>query len=165
MLPPLSTANVTLTPLTGPATRPERAPERPPAPRAPEREPYRAPSVTAVPAPQHAPAALAATDGSLEDGGEGLRRRRRSNREERTVVADGSVRLYVNIGKRENVTPETLTTLFSSALGPGVDVGRVVILGTHSYVNVPGDCVDKAIDTLGGQAFGDRELVIEPAKA
>jgi hypothetical protein len=74
----------------------------------------------------------------------------------------GYARLYLNVGKREGLTPEDVGKLFAGA--PADAVGRVLVLGTHSYVSVKEEAVDAVIAAAAGQKVGDRDVVIERAR-
>ena len=59
----------------------------------------------------------------------------RRERPEAPPEEPGFQRLYVNVGKREGLATEDLTKMCSEAM-PDVALGRIVVLGTHSYVSV-----------------------------
>ena len=43
-------------------------------------------------------------------------------------------------------------------------VGKVMVMGTHTYVSVKDEAADKIIAALGGKKVGEREIVAERAK-
>jgi hypothetical protein len=73
------------------------------------------------------------------------------------------VRLYVNVGKREGLKSEDVTQLLKES-APDAAIGKITVLGTHSYVSVPDEAADAVIQALKGKKLGDREVVIERAK-
>jgi ATP-dependent RNA helicase DeaD len=80
-------------------------------------------------------------------------------------VAGDTTRLFVNLGKREDVTAEEVRSLLGEALGSEAErIGRVAMRNTHCYVRVPSDLVDRVIRSTHGKQYRDRELVVERAR-
>ena len=74
-------------------------------------------------------------------------------------------RLYVNIGKRENATAESIRELLCENLESGSErIGSILLRTTHSYVRVPEDLSDAIIDAAEGKSVNDRKLVVERAR-
>jgi|GEM_PF-302243 len=75
------------------------------------------------------------------------------------------VRLYVNIGRREEASADDVRNLLAEGLDEGADaIGRIQVRNTHCYVRVEEEVVDKVIAASEGKSFGGRELVCERAK-
>jgi hypothetical protein len=75
------------------------------------------------------------------------------------------IRLYVNIGKREEVTVDEVRELISGFAGDEADqVGAIAVRNTHCFIRVPEELVEPIIEASKGQSFKDRELVIERAR-
>jgi hypothetical protein len=73
---------------------------------------------------------------------------------------DLTVRLYVNIGK-----PEDIRELLCGGLGEdAARVGSIALRNTHAYVRVPEDLVDRVIEAARGKSYKERELVVERAR-
>jgi ATP-dependent RNA helicase DeaD len=91
----------------------------------------------------------------------------RPERAEREKKADepGTVRLYLNIGKREGLRAEEVNRLVAeSSPDVAAALGRVTVRDTHSYVSIKEEMADAAIAALKGKRIGERELVAERAK-
>jgi ATP-dependent RNA helicase DeaD len=79
--------------------------------------------------------------------------------------SDSLIRLYVNIGKREEVTVDEVRELISGFAGDEADqVGAIAVRNTHCFIRVPEELVEPIIEASKGQSFKDRELVIERAR-
>jgi ATP-dependent RNA helicase DeaD len=78
----------------------------------------------------------------------------------------GQVRLYVNLGKREEMTDEDLRTAIVEWLGedPGDNLGRITLRNTHCYVRVDESIADALIEKATGQTYKEREVVVERAR-
>jgi ATP-dependent RNA helicase DeaD len=110
-----------------------------------------------------------APTGAGEERAEGERRDRgdrdRRPRREEPASEPGMTRLYVNVGKREGITQEDLTQLVTEAAPDAASsLGRIVVLGTHSYVSVKDEVAQQVAAALTGRKVGDREVVAEPAR-
>tara|TARA_R110002096_G_scaffold77896_1_gene183126 strand:+ start:22367 stop:25192 length:2826 start_codon:yes stop_codon:yes gene_type:complete len=80
--------------------------------------------------------------------------------------ADVSVRLFVNVGKREDADVEAIRSFLGEALGDTAEqLGRITLRNTHCYIRVPEDFADEIIDTCTGLVFHEREMVVERARA
>jgi ATP-dependent RNA helicase DeaD len=76
-----------------------------------------------------------------------------------------SVRLYVNVGRREQVSADEIRSLFEEWLGADApQVGKVQVRNTHCYVRVPENLAERVINAAKGKSFKERELVIERAR-
>jgi len=84
---------------------------------------------------------------------------------EETKKASG-VRLYVNIGKREELSADEVRDLLADGVSDedAERIGSVSLRNTHSYVRVPEEIVDGLIAAASGKSVGERELVVERAK-
>jgi len=77
-----------------------------------------------------------------------------------------SVRLFVNVGKREDADVDAIRTFLSEALGDSAEgLGRITLRNTHCYIRVPEDLADEVIDTCTGLVFQERDVVVERARA
>ena len=77
-----------------------------------------------------------------------------------------TTRLYLNVGKRENVTAENIRELLVQTLESDHDrIGSILLRSTHSYVRVPEDLADTIIDNASGKTIGERRLVVERTRS
>lgn len=80
-------------------------------------------------------------------------------------VEPAMVRLYINVGRKEDVRPPELVALLCETAGIDKnDVGRVQIRDTHSYVSVRSEVGEQVVQKMAGHAHKGRELVVEPAR-
>ncbi|RMH42930.1 MAG: DEAD/DEAH box helicase [Deltaproteobacteria bacterium] len=79
---------------------------------------------------------------------------------------EGTVRLYVNVGRREDLRADGVRALLADGLAPEIAerLGKVQVRNTHCYVRVPEDIADAVIAAAAGKQVGDRALVVERAK-
>jgi len=75
----------------------------------------------------------------------------------------GQTRLYVNLGRKDNATPEGIAELLSSS-GVAVPVEHVELMNTHSYVNVAADAAEKLCTAMNGRTHSGRAVLCEPAR-
>ena len=69
------------------------------------------------------------------------------------------VRLRVNLGRRNELTPADLISLINRATpGPMVRVGRIQILEQSSVIEVPGPAASQLVPRLGQAVFRDRPV-------
>lgn len=104
--------------------------------------------------------------GERGDRGErGERRERRPRRDEAPVeVAAGHARLWVNLGKMDNVDEGSLTAALEALGAPGGKVTKTELRGSYSYVHVA-DADVAAFEALGGKLHnGEKALKIERAR-
>ncbi len=93
--------------------------------------------------------------------------RPRRDRGEREVLPEepGYVRLYVNVGKREGLSPEDITRIaVEAAPEQQPALGKVLVLGTHSYLSVKEEAAQAVANAMTGKMVGEREIVVERAK-
>jgi ATP-dependent RNA helicase DeaD len=79
------------------------------------------------------------------------------------LVAPGQVRLYVNLGRKDNATPEGIAELLSSS-GVAVPAEHVELMNTHSYVNVAEEAAATLCAAMNGRTHGGRTVLCEPAR-
>ena len=84
--------------------------------------------------------------------------RRERTRRETPPVEAGTVRLYLNLGRRDGVSSEELTALLSEKQ---VGYRSFDLRGSHTYLVVDEAHADAGIAALTGQTFRDRELRCE----
>jgi ATP-dependent RNA helicase DeaD len=77
----------------------------------------------------------------------------------------GMVRLYVNLGRKEGITPPEIVALLCDVAGVDRhDIGRVQIRDTHSYVSIRAEVQAPVVEKLAGRSHKGRSLVVEPAR-
>jgi ATP-dependent RNA helicase DeaD len=78
-------------------------------------------------------------------------------------TASGEVRLYVNLGRKDGATAESVAELLSSS-GASVPVSDVELMNTHSYINVSKETADTLCATMNGRDHNGRTVVCERAR-
>jgi ATP-dependent RNA helicase DeaD len=79
------------------------------------------------------------------------------------LSAPGQVRLYVNLGRKDNASAELVAEMLSSS-GAVVPVSDVELMNTHSYVNVAKEVADTLCAGMNGREHNGRAIVCEPAR-
>jgi len=76
----------------------------------------------------------------------------------------GMARLFMNVGKKDNIEPRHIIEFIASNAGiDGSSIGAVDIKETFSFVEVPAKEVDQVVTALDRQKFKGRTLAIEKA--
>ncbi|MFT4735628.1 MAG: ATP-dependent RNA helicase DeaD [Algoriphagus sp.] len=77
----------------------------------------------------------------------------------------GMVRLFINLGKKDQVSPNHIVgALAAEAKIPGRVIGQIDMYDKFSFVEVPERDVNKVISGMNGQTINGREAAIEVAK-
>jgi ATP-dependent RNA helicase DeaD len=89
---------------------------------------------------------------------------RRSDADDDTAN-ENEAKLYVSLGKRDDVSAGELNRLFIDVGGvPADQVGRIRVRDRHSFVFLPREVADAAVAALNGTTQRDRELIVEFAR-
>ena len=78
-------------------------------------------------------------------------------------MAEGSVRMWVGVGRAEKMTAEGFASALESLGAPAGKVTHVEVRGNYSYVDVA-EPEAGAFEALKGKELGGRPLKIERAK-
>lgn len=96
---------------------------------------------------------------------------RSSRREERTeggrqgrTAEKGYSRLFINIGRTDNVNPATLMGLINDFVPGKVRVGRIDLLRNFSFFEVPEESASSILRSLNGQENNGRVISVEIAQ-
>lgn len=115
--------------------------------------------------PQAAPESVLPprSDAEIDGDGEQGDRRGRKRRRERAeyVPAPGEVRLYLNLGRRDQVTEETLAEFLAQR---GASRYANELHSTHAYLYVPEAQAEQVIAALNGAMHGQRAVLCERAR-
>jgi len=107
--------------------------------------------------------------GADRDGRSGDRERRNAERPSRFEKGprpvDGSqTRLFINIGKGQNVRPGDIVGAIAGEVGiPGNQIGQIDIFDRFTFVNVPNDVADKVISTMDKNTIKGFKVSVEVA--
>jgi len=73
-------------------------------------------------------------------------------------------RLFLNVGKKENLTPLRLIGIINNALDSGnVEIGKIEILKNFSFFEIDKNAASKLANAIKTQTFEGRELSVEIA--
>lgn len=94
--------------------------------------------------------------------------RERSDRSDRSsggrVAERGYSRLFINIGRTDNVNPATLMGLVNDFVPEKVNIGRIDIMQNFSFFEVPERDAQKVIKSMSRQEQNGRRLSVEVAQ-
>ena len=125
-----------------------------------------APATISAPAaatpPEAATEASASDDGSKSADGERRSRRRSNSRQAATrPVNEGETRLYLNLGRRDNVSEESIGQFVEQQ---GIARYPLELHTSHTYLYVPDAQAEPVITALHGKALGERTIQCERAR-
>jgi hypothetical protein len=117
---------------------------------------------TAASAPEAAPEASGSDDGSKSADGERRSRRRSNSRQAATrPVNEGETRLYLNLGRRDNISEESIGQFVEQQ---GMARYPLELHTSHTYLYVPDAQAEPVITALHGKALGERTIQCERAR-
>ncbi len=108
--------------------------------------------------------------GRFERGGDRDRDRGprgpRMDREGKPYRSDENmVRMFVNIGLNEKISPSNIVGAFAGETGiPGNVLGQIQIENKHTYVDVPKEYAKVVLDKMAGAAIKGKRVLVEVAK-
>ncbi len=106
--------------------------------------------------------------GRFERGGERDRGPRgpRMDREGKPYRNDENmVRMFVNIGFNEKISPSNIVGAFAGETGiPGNALGQIQIENKHTFVDVPKEYAKVVLDKMAGAAIKGKRVLVEIAK-
>jgi ATP-dependent RNA helicase DeaD len=106
--------------------------------------------------------------GRFERGGDRDRGPRgpRMDREGKPYRNDENmVRMFVNIGFNEKISPSNIVGAFAGETGiPGNVLGQIQIENKHTYVDVPKEYAKVVLDKMAGAAIKGKRVLVEVAK-
>lgn len=108
--------------------------------------------------------------GRFERGGDRDRDRGprgpRMDREGKPYKTDENmVRMFVNIGFNEKISPSNIVGAFAGETGiPGNVLGQIQIENKHTYVDVPKEYANQVIDKMVGAQIKGKRVLVEIAK-
>ncbi len=92
--------------------------------------------------------------------------RKRSDSGSHSKAGEGrDVKLYVNMGRRDNIKAKTLKDMLADLSGVDEEsLQRIRVRETHTYIHVSRDIADMIIAKANGKRVQEKSLVVEPAK-
>ncbi len=99
--------------------------------------------------------------GSVKERPDKLQKRERSRDPE-----SGYARLFINVGKLDDVHTSQIIELINKRLhGPRIDIGRIDLMRTFSFFEVPEEVAQDVIGALSGCVMKGRKINVEIAEA
>jgi ATP-dependent RNA helicase DeaD len=78
---------------------------------------------------------------------------------------ENMVRMFVNIGFNEKISPSNIVGAFAGETGiPGNVLGQIQIENKHTYVDVPKEYANQVIDKMAGAQIKGKRVLVEIAK-
>ncbi|RGZ00109.1 DEAD/DEAH box helicase [Clostridium sp. AM58-1XD] len=102
---------------------------------------------------------------SGDDWGDGLRGRgNKGGRGGRDSREEGMVRLFVNIGKSQNIRPGDILGAVAGESGmPGSLIGSIDMFDNYTFVDVPEDCADEVLRAMKHAKIRGKNVRMEMA--
>ena len=83
-----------------------------------------------------------------------------------TGGADGMVRLFINVGRAQNIRPEDIIRTVADEAGiPGNTIGLINIYDKFTFVEVPNDVAERVLAVMHRNTIKGFKVNVEPAKA
>ena len=101
---------------------------------------------------------------SHDDNSSFSRRKDRDQRPNSRGAEKGYSRLFINIGRTDNVNPATLMGLVNDFVPEKVNIGRIDILQNFSFFEVPEKDAQKVIKSMSRQEQNGRRISVEVAQ-
>ncbi len=99
------------------------------------------------------------------DKSERFNRQKGRNTDGGRVSEEGMTRLFINLGRKDNVSPNHIVgAIASEARIPGRVIGQIDMYDKFTFVEVPHRDVRKVIEGMRGKTINQREASIEVAK-
>lgn len=76
----------------------------------------------------------------------------------------GYARLFINVGKMDNVNPATLMGFINDNVKGKVPIGRIDLLKSFSFFEVPEEHANKVVSSFRGMYIEDRKLIVQLAQ-
>ncbi|MCE5205491.1 MAG: DEAD/DEAH box helicase [Porphyromonadaceae bacterium] len=76
----------------------------------------------------------------------------------------GYARLFINVGKMDNVNPATLMGFINDNVKGKVPIGRIDLLKSFSFFEVPEEVANKVVNSFRGMYIEDRKLIVQWAQ-
>jgi len=78
---------------------------------------------------------------------------------------DSYTTLFVSVGKNRKVFPRDLSRLFTGAIRiDPTDIGQIRVLDSYSFIDIPSNRAQAAIDALNGKEFRGRKITVNYAR-
>ena len=115
---------------------------------------------------KHAPEIVQPDDRGKKGENGSVRKSREERRHERNTrnnqAEEGYTRLFINIGKIDNLNPRQLMGFVNRcAKGKQIDIGRIDLMKTFSFFEVPQEQTKTVLAVLNGAEFDGRKVNVE----
>lgn len=80
-------------------------------------------------------------------------------------VENGMVKLFLTVGKKDNIKIKDIVgAIASKTTVAGKDLGKIIILDSYSFIEVPAEYVDEVIKTMNKNQIKNRSVKVEIAE-
>lgn len=87
-----------------------------------------------------------------------------ARKSEKRKAQNGYVRLFINVGKKDEIQPIHIMDMINKrSHGERVDIGRIDLMSSFSFFEVPEDSVERIMDILANAKFRGRQVTVERA--
>lgn len=96
---------------------------------------------------------------------EGRGREQRTDRTGKAYSNEGMVRLFINIGFNQKISPSNIVGAIAGETGiPGASLGHIQIEDKHTYVDIPKEYKSQVLDKMVGASIKGKRVNVEVAK-
>ena len=86
-------------------------------------------------------------------------------KEELKISSDGMVKLFLTVGKKDKVKVKDIVGAIASKTSvSGKDLGKIILLDSYSFIEVPSEYVDEVIKTMNNNQIKNRNVKVEIAE-
>lgn len=86
-------------------------------------------------------------------------------KEELKITSDGMVKLFLTVGKKDKVKVKDIVGAIASKTSvAGKDLGKIIILDSYSFVEVPSEYVEEVLKTMNKNQIKNRNVKVEIAE-
>lgn len=82
-----------------------------------------------------------------------------------SVNSSGMVKLFLTVGKKDNIKVKDIVgTIASKTSVSGNDIGKIIILDSYSFIEIPEEYVDEVISTMNKNQIKGKNVKLEIAE-
>ena len=78
---------------------------------------------------------------------------------------NGMVRLFLTVGKKDNIKIKDIVgAIASKTTVAGKDLGKIIVLDSYSFIEVPAEYVDEVVKTMNKNQIKNKNVKVEIAE-
>lgn len=87
-------------------------------------------------------------------------------KEENNVIDDEEVKLFLNLGRKDNIKAKDIVGSFiANTAISGDDIGKINVLDKYTFVQIPGRYVNELLDSMREKKIKGKNVNIEIANS